>query len=108
MKTTTFLTSIIALAGVAAANSCVKNEHGLYTYTVTTDSTVPDISGVCGGLWDNLKQFSQCSASATFCGANGPKNVLKWQFTVPSICNSGMVQATWWDATQNKYGGITC
>ncbi|KAH6887841.1 hypothetical protein BKA70DRAFT_1235800 [Coprinopsis sp. MPI-PUGE-AT-0042] len=59
MKTTAFLTSIIALAGVAAANSCVKNEHGLYTYTVTTDSTVPDISGVCGGLWDNLKQFSQ-------------------------------------------------
>ncbi|KAI5363291.1 hypothetical protein Slin15195_G106750 [Septoria linicola] len=105
MKTTAIIASI---AAVATANSCVRNSNGLYTYTVITDNTVPDISGVCGGLWDNLKQFSQCSASASFCGANGANNVLKRQFSVPNICNAGMVEASWWDATKNKYGGISC
>jgi hypothetical protein len=97
-----------SLLNRASANSCVVNQNALYTYTITTDTSIPDISGVCGGLWDNLNGFSACSASATSCGAYGSGNVLRWEFTVPDICNSGDVQAAWWDATTNQWGAISC
>jgi len=107
-STTSLLVMTASLLNRASANSCVVNQNALYTYTITTDNSLPNISGVCGGLWDNLKGFSACSASATSCGAYGSGNVLRWEFTVPNICNSGDVEAAWWDATTNNWGGISC
>lgn len=104
---TTSLTALAAFTTTTLANSCILQNNGIYTYIVDAD-TMPDISGVCGGLWDNLKRFSQCSASATSCGAVGTDNNLHWQFNVPSICNGGMVESAWWEATKNQWGSIDC
>ena len=63
--------SVVYLAGLSSltitvlAISCVRQDNGLFRYIVKT-SNLPNISGVCGGLWDNLKRFSQCFAPATF------------------------------------------
>lgn len=96
------------LPALSLAADCVVQRHGTYSYIITAAQPIPDVSGVCGGLWDNLKGWSQCAASATFCGVKGELNDLKWEFTVPSICNSGMVESAWWEATRNAYGGVTC
>ncbi|KAM7220836.1 hypothetical protein V8F06_003730 [Rhypophila decipiens] len=95
------------LAGTTSANSCVLQDNGVHRFLVSA-GPMPDISGYCGGLWDNLKRFSQCSPSATFCGARGADNHLEWEFTAPSICNGGMVESTWWEATRNNFGSIDC
>ncbi|KAK3356364.1 hypothetical protein B0T25DRAFT_516045 [Lasiosphaeria hispida] len=105
--TAIYLTILSSLAGTTLAGSCIRQDNGLFRYIVETGN-LPDISGVCGGLWDNLKRFSACSASATFCGARGGDNHLVWEFSVPSVCNGGMVESTWWEATHNNWGGIDC
>ncbi|KAK4616189.1 hypothetical protein CLAFUW4_09743 [Fulvia fulva] len=124
------------LLTLTLAADCVTNKHGTYTYTVspppltspphllpsiillsykhppprqiTAPQPIPDISGVCGGLWDNLGGWSQCSASESSCGVVGQYNDLQWKFTVPSICNHGMVESAWWEATENAYGDLQC
>ncbi|KAH8901657.1 hypothetical protein GQ53DRAFT_622072, partial [Thozetella sp. PMI_491] len=98
---------LAGLTATSAANSCILQNNGIYTYIVEAGN-MPDISGICGGLWDNLKRFSACSASATSCGAVGTDNHLKWQFNVPSVCNGGMVESTWFEATKNNFGSIDC
>ncbi|KAF1365710.1 hypothetical protein EJ07DRAFT_83770, partial [Lizonia empirigonia] len=69
-------------------------------------SGVNDIPGICGGLWDNLKRFSACTVSNPYCG--GTNGNLEWDFTVGIGCNGGDVQSTWWEATTNKFGAISC
>ncbi|KAI9853772.1 MAG: hypothetical protein M1813_001814 [Trichoglossum hirsutum] len=105
---TAFLTALAALAGTSfAASSCIRQDNFLYTYVVRVDN-VPNISDVCGGLWDNLKYFAACVASEPSCGAVGPGNPLQWKFNVGAGCNGGMVESAWWEATHNKYGSISC
>lgn len=99
--------AVSCLAGTSLAASCVRQNTGVYRYIVDA-SSMPDISGVCGGLWDNLKRFGACSASNSFCGARGSDNHLVWEFTVPNTCNGGMIESTWWEATRNQWGGIDC
>ncbi|KAF2643999.1 hypothetical protein P280DRAFT_466706 [Massarina eburnea CBS 473.64] len=96
------------LATTAAANYCERrSDEGVYRYTVHADS-VDDVPGICGGLWDNLKQFnSNCVPTTTSCGVGTPGG-LTWVFTASGFCNEGMVEATWYDATKNKFGSITC
>src|ERR1051326_5418482 len=100
------LAALATLASKASANSCTTNLMPyVLPYTITA-SGVDDIPGVCGGLWDNLKRFSSCVASSTYCG--GDNGNLKWQFTASLFCNGGMVESTWWEATHNKFGEIHC
>lgn len=64
-------------------------------------------AGICGGLWDNLKRFSDCvTPSDTSCG--GSNGDLTWDFRVSAFCDSGCIQSTWYEATKNNYGSITC
>ncbi len=107
MKFTAFsLTAFAALATTASATSCTTNlAPYVLPYTVTA-SGVGDIPGICGGLWDNLNHFSSCVASNTYCG--GSDGNLKWQFTVSLLCNGGMVESAWWEATKNQFGSISC
>ena len=100
-------TVVAALSGSASAASCVRQRNALYTYIINADG-VDNISGICGSLWDNLKRFPACVASATSCGPVGPGNPLQWKFNVGLGCNSGMVESTWWEATHNRFGSIDC
>lgn len=111
MKTTGIITSIAAALGLAAtasANHCIAGEHsaGITTYNVIAQG-VPDIPGICGGLWDNLNHFPWCVVSAPSCGANDIGE-LEWRFTVPSGCDGGSVESAWWEATRNQWGAISC
>ena len=101
------VTAVSCLAGTILAASCVRQNTGVFHYIVET-TNLSNISGVCGSLWDNLKRFGGCSVSNSFCGARGSDNHLVWEFTVPNVCNGGMVESTWWEATQNQWGGIDC
>jgi hypothetical protein len=66
------------------------------------------IPGTCGGLWDNLKQFPDCiGVGLETCEAN-ENGDLFWTFSNGSGCNEGMVEATWFDATQNQWGSLEC
>ena len=78
------------------------------TYSVQVDNVAADVvPGVCGGLWDNLKQFADCiGVSSPACEPRD--GGLHWTFANGVSCNTGMVEATWWDATKNKYGSIDC
>jgi hypothetical protein len=71
---------------------------------------VPDIPAVCGGLWSNLRRFTECHALAgTSCG-QGSKGAghMHWQLNISLLCNAGMVHSAWWEATRNKWGAIDC
>jgi hypothetical protein len=103
-----FITVLSSLAGEGhAATSCQRKNTGVYRYVVTATG-VNNISSVCHKLWGGLRQFSQCAASSTSCGARGSDNHLHWEFVVPTICNSGMVEAGWWEGTENQWGGVSC
>jgi hypothetical protein len=102
-----YLAGLSTLIGTTSAASCVLQNTGVHRWIVKA-GPMADISGICGGLWDNLRRFSQCSASGTFCGARGTDNHLEWEFTAPSICNGGMVESTWYEATRNNFGSIDC
>ena len=69
--------------------------------------------GICGGLWDNLKHFSDCLvATDSNCepgeGYDGQDYDMIWSFGTMSICNPGMVESAWWEATKNEWGAIDC
>ena len=102
---------LTALASFAAADCGFSNldAWGGRTYRVTAWG-VPDVPGVCGGLWDNLKAFPwNCAVLADAdCHAEGDGHTLKWTFTTWQACNEGMVESAWWEATQNKWGFQRC
>jgi hypothetical protein len=106
--------SVLALATVAAfgdtasaAAHCTQTHYQTHlTYRVVADG-VSNIPGVCGGLWSNLKRFGLCSATYTSCGADSLGRLV-WEFEVTIGCNKGMVHSAWWEATKNKWGGISC
>jgi hypothetical protein len=40
---------------------------------------IDDIPGLCGGLWDNLKRFSDCSlVERAYCGGLAESKILGW------------------------------
>ncbi|PSN62354.1 hypothetical protein BS50DRAFT_679779 [Corynespora cassiicola Philippines] len=105
----TISVALAALTGGAVANICnYEVRQGMAsTYAIVVPG-VPDIPGVCGGLWDNLKQFADCiGVGSAHCGATDAGE-LNWKFTNGGSCNPGMVEATWWDATKNEWGAIDC
>ena len=109
MKFTPFTTPLVAfmaLVPTTFAASCGRSGFDPISWVVVAGG-VPDISGICGGLWDNLHRFSECSVSHPYCGPD-VNGALKWEFTVPAICNAGMVESTWWEATANNWGSIDC
>jgi hypothetical protein len=111
-----FLTvaTVAALASTAMAeNDCFRQEYGQFRYFVTADVPAAEHGNVCGALWDNLAQFKGgCYAGLPSCGKKFPEDptneTLQWTFETGITCDSGMVEATWWDATENKFGGINC
>ncbi|KAH8647756.1 hypothetical protein BX600DRAFT_443102 [Xylariales sp. PMI_506] len=109
MKTAVFFTTTLAaLASTVSAATCVVQNNAVKTYIVTA-SGLGDVPGTCGGLWDNLKRFADCAGvSNPECDDGGTQGNLFWRFTVSTFCNAGMVESTWWEATQNDYGSISC
>jgi len=72
---------------------------------------VNEVPRICGGLWDNLKRFTDCTASRPSCGNDSDSHVsvgLRWSFDVPIGCNRGMIESTWWEATRHDWGSISC
>lgn len=43
-----------------------------------------------------------------FCREGTEKGTLEWEFETGLACNTGMLEAAWWEATKNKYGRIGC
>ncbi|PKS13017.1 hypothetical protein jhhlp_000358 [Lomentospora prolificans] len=100
--------SAIALAAPALSASCERRDSfGSWQYRVRAGG-VSNIPGVCGGLWSNLKQFAACPVGVIAECSDLEGGNMTWEFTVGKGCNSGMVEATWWDATENRWGGINC
>ncbi|KAK7178431.1 hypothetical protein PSPO01_15529 [Paraphaeosphaeria sporulosa] len=101
--------ALAALSGGVVANTCTYIQEGnvAWHYTVVAQG-VPDIPGICGGLWDNLKQFADCvGVSQNQCESNESGDLI-WEFRDGLSCNDGMIEATWYDATQNQWGAIDC
>jgi hypothetical protein len=105
--------SVLILATVTAfgdtASASAKGTQGtgaaFHKYTVKANG-VPNIPGVCGGLWSNLKRFGSCTVTRAWC--EGTKGKLVWELWVPVGCNNGMIHSAWREATKNKWGSITC
>jgi hypothetical protein len=115
MKLTALLALLYTFLSVAAA-AYVHCEQGdgdfSTTYTVYAND-IPNVPGVCGGLWHNIKRFSACQViSNQSCGPgegyDGRHYDMIWRFGSVSICNRGMVHSAWWEATKNKWGSISC
>ncbi|PKS13016.1 hypothetical protein jhhlp_000357 [Lomentospora prolificans] len=99
--------AVAAFAPQASAAVCRRWKTGAFQAYTVQASGVDNIPGVCGGLWNNLKQFGACAVpSMTDCSGSGGN--LEWTFQASAGCNGGMVEATWWDATENRFGGINC
>ncbi|KAK7448591.1 hypothetical protein CaCOL14_011764 [Colletotrichum acutatum] len=72
---------------------------------------VPDVDAIpdiCGGLWDNLKKFPICTPNPDAGCENKWEGIMTWRFGTVGICNDGMIQAVWWEATRNKFGPLKC
>jgi hypothetical protein len=108
-----FATFLASAAFINSAASIVRCETEDITgtvvrYHVRSANVVSDIPGICGGLWDNLKRFTECATpSNTWCGDAGG-GILGWYFNAFDGCKGGMVESTWWEATRNSYGDINC
>ncbi|KAK2756938.1 hypothetical protein FQN54_004906 [Arachnomyces sp. PD_36] len=111
LSTTTLVVALTSLADpTLAARNCNKNviSGAIVRYQVRSAEVVPDIPGICGGLWDNMKKFGECAtASNTWCGDAGD-GILGWDFTSFVGCGNGMVSSVWWEATKNEWGDIDC
>lgn len=110
MQVKTFaIAAVIAGASVAEAAQCRWHNSGspaLRRYYVLADG-VDDVPGICGGLWDNMNGQSACGGVVSpYCGGNGGN--LRWEFTIGAACNSGAVEAVWWEATRNRFGSVSC
>ena len=100
------LATFSASAGATYCNRAAGQQAP--TYSIQVDNIAADlVPGICGGLWDNLKQFADC-VGVSSPGCEPRDGGLHWHFTNGVSCNKGMIEATWWDATQNKYGSISC
>ncbi|KAK0380226.1 hypothetical protein CMEL01_11357 [Colletotrichum melonis] len=104
MKFTTS-TAVFVLATIAPLASAATCSHSQNRWSITA-SGVDDVPGKCGGLWDNLKRFGACAVSGPSCG--GSNGNLAWSFTTGVGCNAGMVESSWWQATKNQFGSISC
>ncbi|KAG8169928.1 hypothetical protein KVR01_000673 [Diaporthe batatas] len=84
----------------------VRYQYQIFIYDVPPES----IDGICGGLWAGLKRHWLCTVSSPHtCGnlRDGDGKTLVWNFHVaPYLCNKGMVQSAFWEATKNKFGAI--
>ncbi|CEJ87295.1 hypothetical protein VHEMI04368 [[Torrubiella] hemipterigena] len=110
MQTKTFLAAAMALPAFTEAASCVYRADGsaiLRRYKINADG-VDDVPGICGGLWDNMNGQGAChGAIPGWCNDNGGGK-LEWVFDIGVACNSGAVEAVWWEATKNRFGDIHC
>lgn len=90
MHFSTLTVSTLAFAArVISANHCqLLNDIGSYTYGVRAEN-VDDVPGVCGGLWDNLKQFAACPVGSVAECTDIGDGALTWTFLVGHGCNSG-------------------
>lgn len=101
------LYAFAALAVTSSATQCFYDTSAQMYYVESDPLDVGLIPGLCGGLWDNLKRFGACLVpSRTSCGEDAGK--LVWKFEVDRSCNGGDVESTWYEATKNNYGRITC
>lgn len=96
------------LTSRATANHCVFKENSWGNEIDLWAENVYDISGICGGLWDNLHHWSACTASLTYCGGIEDTHILNWKFNVPVGCNGGMINWAWYEATTNRFGSVNC
>jgi len=81
--------AIAAFATHASAAVCRRWKDGVAKAYTVEASGVDDIPGICGGLWDNLKQFGVCAVpSLTDC--SGSDGNLSWTFQASAGCNGGV------------------
>jgi len=90
MRLSVITTSAIAIfAGYGSAAACRRwKTGGAQAYTIEA-SGVGDIPGICGGLWNNLKQFGVC-AVPTLTDCSGTDGNLSWTFQASAGCNGGV------------------
>ncbi|KAI8200557.1 hypothetical protein K4K52_007914 [Colletotrichum sp. SAR 10_76] len=84
-----------------------------YRYIVNAYNVEDDIPKVCHKLWMELRNFWMCQVWSfglfkQFCREGTEKGTLEWEFETGLACNTGMLEAAWWEATKNKYGRIDC
>lgn len=113
MKPAVLLAAVAASTGVFAAEcsySQGETDIARRYFLGAGLGANPDIAGRCAGLWANLKRFGDCvGVSNPWCGHGGnTPDHLEWHFTVPTTCNTGMVESTWWEATRNEFGAVSC
>lgn len=101
---------LLALPALASAASCVYRADGsaiLRKYKIDADG-VDDVPGICGGLWDNMHGQGACNGAIPGgCTETSPGH-LQWVFDIGVACNSGAVEAVWYEATKNRFGDIQC
>ncbi|KAF4842457.1 hypothetical protein CGCSCA4_v008754 [Colletotrichum siamense] len=71
-----------------------------------------DAGSFCHRFWENLRRWGLiCTPNSfetwkPFCGME--EGDLAWRFENSVRCNEGMVASTFWEVTQNEWGGILC
>src|SRR4051812_16344281 len=66
-----YLAGLSSLASTTLAASCVRQDNIVYHYIVEAGN-LPDISGVCGALWDYLKYFRHAPRRLPFAALAAP------------------------------------
>ncbi|KAK2603061.1 hypothetical protein N8I77_009545 [Diaporthe amygdali] len=74
-----------------------------------------DIGHICHKFWGGLKQFVHCTVyTPNSCGPwtnttyGNNEDGLVANFWTNILCNDGMMEAAFWEATKNQYGAMTC
>ncbi|POS72626.1 hypothetical protein DHEL01_v208982 [Diaporthe helianthi] len=126
MKLLSLLTyALIPVAGLTDTAStdkspvCWSLKYALDVNWKISISPVPkdDIGPLCHELWKGLKRHWLCTVfRPNDCGAwrndstpgGEPLDGVRWHFHTTALCNPGMVESAYWEATHNKYGVIQC
>lgn len=86
---------------------CVYRNYFLWLNWEIRADSVEDISGLCGGLWDNLQSNPSCnSPSQTHCGREDDGSLV-WRFNSAVGCKRASIYQAWNHATGGG-SGIMC
>lgn len=113
MKFSNLLAAIVAASATTAyaGDECKREDQVvMWTYKIFVED-VDEIPSLCHNLWEQMKRWKDCTISAPTCESvphTDGSDSLRWQFTVAKGCNAGMVGSSWWEATKNEFGAVTC
>ncbi|KXJ90249.1 hypothetical protein Micbo1qcDRAFT_205858 [Microdochium bolleyi] len=94
--------------GSGGGTQCIFWNHFLWLDWEMRGPAVDNIPGLCGGLWDNLRDFKGCDPITwPSCGQEAD-STLVWRFSTGDKCPAKAIELSWERATYAEQPAMEC